>query len=432
MAANKRLEAARALLNDVHRKLNLAFGFELWDGSLVPEGYDPQALRIAITDEGAIAGLIRKPNLDTLVNAHAAGRIDLRNGTIFDLAAQRPQGKVGKLMRKVSKLKILTAAARFWFAPSDAPQPLAGIKGDEIARDGRPETNKANVQYHYDVSNAFYKLFLDREMVYTCAYFKEWHDDIDRAQQDKLHMICRKLRLKPGEKLLDIGCGWGALICHAAQHYGVEAVGVTLAEEQAKLAQEKIERLGLQDRVRIELCDYTLMEGQFDKISSIGMFEQVGIANHAQYFQSIHRLLRPGGLYLHHSIHRRAKKTEKAFNKLKPEYRALIRYIFPGGELDHLGMSITNLERSGFEVHDVEGWREHYQRTCRLWFERLNANRAAAEREVGPEKTRMWLMYLAGCSMAFERNAVGICQTLVSRRLRGPAEVPPSRADLYR
>jgi len=427
----KRLEAMRSLLEDAHHKLGLDFGFELWDGSFVPATIDPDDLRISIADEGVIAGLVRKPGLDRVINAYVAGRLDIKNGTIFDLAVRRPQGKVGRVLRQLSKLKILNLIMRFRFAAVDAPTPLAGIKGDSIVRDGKPETNKQNVHYHYDVSNEFYRLFLDPEMVYTCGYFTEWHDDIARAQKDKLDMICRKLRLKPGEKLLDIGCGWGALICHAAQHYGVEAVGVTLAEEQAKLAREKIERLGLQDKVTVVLKDYTQMEGEFDKISSIGMFEQVGIVNHQTYFQTVNRLLRPRGLYLHHSIHRRAKKRDKDFSKLKPEYRALIRYIFPGGELDHLGMSVANLERNGFEVHDVEAWREHYQRTCKLWFDRLNANREAAVREVGEEKTRMWLLYLGGCSLAFERSAVGICQTLASKRTRGPSGLPSTRADLY-
>lgn len=427
----KRLDRLRALLGDAHKALGLAFGFELWDGSTVPAGLEPGGLRIKIADEGAIAHLVRRPRFDTLINLHVAGRIDLAGGNIFDLAAKRPQGKVGRLIGKVSKAKALATAWSFWKAPKGEPLFLQAIKGDEIARDGSSATNAKNIQYHYDVSNEFYKLFLDPEMVYTCAYFSEWHDDLARAQRDKLDMICRKLRLKPGDRFLDIGCGWGALVCHAAQHYGVEAHGVTLAEEQLALAREKADRLGLGGKVVLHLKNYADMEGEFDKIASIGMFEHVGIANHAGYFKTVHRLLRPRGLYLHHTIARRAKKSDKDFAKLKPEYRALIRYIFPGGELDHLGMSIANLERTGFEVHDVEAWREHYQRTTRLWYERLAANRAAAEAEVGPEKTRMWLLYLAGCSLAFERAAVGVNQTLVSKRTRGPSGLPPSRADLY-
>lgn len=431
MTSEKRLEAFRNILTEAHNTFSLEFGFKLWDGSYIPQNYDPAGLYIAIADEGVIAGLARKPKLDSLINAYVSGRLAIKNGSFFDLARKRPKGKAGKLARTLSKSKLAHLAWLFWFAPTDIPKPLADVKGDEIARDGKPETNKTNVHYHYDVSNDFYKLFLDREMVYTCAYFKEWHDDIDRAQQDKLDMICRKLRLKPGERMLDIGCGWGALICHAAQHFGVHATGVTLAEEQAKLIQEKISQLGLQDKVSVILQDYTQMEGEFDKISSIGMFEQVGIVNHPEYFQSIHRLLRPGGLYLHHSIHRHAKKSDRRFKKLKPEYRALIRYIFPGGELDHLGMSVSNLERFGFEIHDSENWREHYQRTCRLWAERIEAQWDEAVKAVGEEKARMWLLYLSGCSLAFERNAVGIYQTLASRRIRGPSELPPSRADLY-
>ncbi|AWM85588.1 class I SAM-dependent methyltransferase [Microvirga sp. 17 mud 1-3] len=433
MSATQRLETFRSLLEEAHKALGLSFGFELWDGSTVPRDLPPYAMRLVIRQENVVSTLVRRPSLDTLINAHVAGLLDLKNGTIFDLADQRPQGKIARRLRGVSKVKALTAAYRFWRAPADMPRPLDRVEEKPEARDGRPETNKGNIAYHYDVSNAFYRLFLDPEMVYTCAYFQpDWHDDLAKAQIDKLDMICRKLRLKPGERLLDIGCGWGALICHAAQHYGVKATGVTLAEEQAALAREKIARLGLQDRVEVVVKDFTLMEGEFDKISSIGMFEHVGIANHPAYFRAVHRLLRPRGLYLHHCIARRAKRTDRAFRKLKPEYRALTRYIFPGGELDHLGMSVANLERFGFEVHDVEGWREHYQRTTRLWWENLNARRKEAEAEVGPEKTRMWLLYLAGCSLAFGRGAVGINQTLVSKRTRGPAGLPPTRADLYR
>jgi cyclopropane-fatty-acyl-phospholipid synthase len=284
-------------------------------------------------------------------------------------------------------------------------------------------------------------------MVYTCAYFTHDHWDIAKAQRDKLDMVCRKLRLKPGERFLDIGCGWGALICHAAEHYGVEAHGVTLAREQLALAQAKVAERVAAGRLRegqviLHLQDYQALPdfahdgvplaGHFDKIASIGMFEHVGIRNHGAYFRAVNRLLRPRGLYLHHTIARRAKKTDKAFAKMPAEYRALVRYIFPGGELDHLGMSITNLERNGFEIHDVEGWREHYQRTCRIWHDRLHARRAEAEAEVGPEKLRMWLMYLAGCSLAFQRGGALINQTLVSKRNKLPSGLPWSRADLYR
>ncbi len=431
-AQDKRLAAARDLLGHAHRALDLKVGFELWDGSTVPAGLPADAMRLVLKDEGILAALLRRPRLDTVIKLHVDGRLDLANGTIFDLAASRPTGKIGRRLCAMPVGAVLRTAARFLFVPSGPPSVLDPVQGDRIARDGTEATNKANVAYHYDVSNDFYRLFLDREMVYTCAYFAEWHDDIDRAQADKLDMICRKLRLQPGERFLDIGCGWGALICHAARHYGVIATGVTLAEEQAALARETIARLGLQDRVSVVVQDYATMEGEFDKISSIGMFEQVGIRNYPTYFSAVHRLLRPRGLYLHHTIARRTKKRDKDFNKLKPEYRALIRYIFPGGELDTLPMSIANLEKHGFEVHDVEAWREHYERTTRLWWERLNARRAEAEAAVGPEKTRMWLLYLAGCSLAFARGAVGVNQTLASKRTRGPSGLPPSRADLYR
>ena len=433
MSGAERLEILRDLLGDAHRALDLQFGFELWDGSTVPADLPASAMRLAVLSENVVAGLLRRPKLDTLINAHVAGLLELRNGTLFDLAAKRPQGRVGRRLKEVSKLKALKAAYHFWRAPADMPRPMDRPREGTGARDGRPSTNKANIAYHYDVSNDFYRLFLDPEMVYTCAYFQpDWHDDLARAQADKLDMICRKLRLKPGERLLDIGCGWGALICHAARHYGVKATGVTLAEEQAALAREKIARLGLQDRVEVILKDFTQMEGEFDKISSIGMFEHVGIANHPAYFRTVHRLLKPRGLYLHHTIARRAKRSERAFGRLKPEAKAIMRYIFPGAELDHLGMSVSNLERFGFEVHDVEAWREHYQRTTRLWWQNLNDRRQEAEAEVGPETTRAWLLYLAGVSLGFERGVIGVNQTLASRRTRGPSGVPPSRADLYR
>ena len=431
MSAQSRLEAFRHLLTQAHERLDLAFGFQLWDGSTIPANLPPNALMIRLADEAMIAALLRKPNIDTLANLWVSARLDILNGSIFDLAARRPAVRTKALLRSLDRKDLFTTLLRFLFLSRGGPFPLEQVRGDKASKDGSEAANRENVHYHYDVSNEFYALFLDPEMVYTCAYFRDWNNDIATAQQDKLQMICRKLRLKPGERLLDIGCGWGALVCHAARHYGVHATGVTLSSEQAELARAKIRRLGLEGRVEIQLQDYTKMQGQFDKISSIGMFEQVGIANYPTYFSSVNRLLRPGGLYLHHTIARPAKRDDKAFAKHAKEYAALTRYIFPGGELDHLGMSIANLQRHGFEVHDVEGWREHYARTCRLWHDRLLENQAAAEAAIGSVKTRLWLAYLAGCSLAFQRNTVGIFQTLASKRVKGLSELPPTRADLY-
>ena len=430
-AAAKRLESLRRLLLHLHGRLGIDLGFVLWDGSTVPSALPQDALAIAIADEGVVPALMRRPRLDTVLNLWVTGRVDLRNGSLFDLFARRTKVRTKDALRTLDKGLALRVAARFLLVPRGGPWPLDHVRGDRPA-DGSESTNRENIQDHYDLSNAFYSLFLDPDMVYTCAYFADPADDLSTAQHNKLEMSCRRLRLRPDETLLDVGCGWGAFICYAAQHYGVRAHGATLSQQQYDYAREKIARLNLQDRVTVELRDYARVEGSFDKIASLGMFEHVGIDNHPAYFRTINRLLKPGGLYLHHAISRPAKGSDRAFRKKQPEYAAITRYIFPGGELDHLGMTIAGLERHGFQVHDVEGWREHYARTLRFWHDRLLANMGAAEREVGREKARLWLIYLAGCSIGFERGSIGIFQTLVSKRRRGPSGLPPTRADLYR
>ena len=430
MGAAERVNSFRQLLTHARARLGVDIGFVLWDGTTVPGELAPDAFAVAFADEGAVAALIRRPNMDTLGNLWVSGRIDLRNGSLFDLVARRPTVRTRELRKTLDKPLLIKTLAQFLFVPRGGPWPLEQIHGDK-AGSGSETENKANIAYHYDVSNAFYELFLDPQMVYSCGYFTDWSNDIATAQRDKLDMICRKLRLKPNDTFLDIGCGWGALVCHAAQNYGVRAHGVTLAESQYALAKEKVSKLGLESHVTIELKDYTKLEGTYDKIASIGMFEHVGLANHRIYFETIDRLLKPDGFYLHHAIARSAKSSEKAFRKRRTEAKAIARYIFPGGELDHIGMTTANLEAAGFEVHDVEGWREHYARTCRLWHDRLLANREAAEKEVGKEKTRLWLVYLAGVSIAFERNTARIFQTLASKRRKGASGLPPTRADLY-
>jgi cyclopropane-fatty-acyl-phospholipid synthase len=427
----ERANALRKLLAHVREAYGLDLGFVLWDDSTVPDDLPSGALAAVVADEAVVAALLRRPKIDTLADLWVTGRIDLRNGSVLDLLEQRPRVRSREFRRRLDKWLTLRTLAKFLLLPRGGPWPLEAVRKRKTGAPG-PDGNKDNIQYHYDLSNAFYAIFLDPEMVYSCGYFTDWENDLATAQRDKLDMICRKLRLQPGETLLDVGCGWGALVCHAAQHYGVRAHGITLAQQQYDYAREKVTRLGLADRVTVELRDYSTLDGHYDKIASIGMFEHVGFANHRAYFETIRRLLKPRGLYLHHAITRRAKMSERAFNKKAPEYEALTRYIFPGGEVDHLAMSIGNLERHGFEVRDVEGWREHYRMTCRHWHDRLNANRAAAEREVGAVRTRLYLAYLAGCAIGFDGASVGIFQTLAIKRQRGLTGLPPTRADLYR
>ncbi len=431
--AQQRLRSFRTLLTQAHRRMALEFGFRLWDGSFVPADWPAASLAVAIADEGAVAALLRAPRITTLANLWAAKRVDIVNGTIFDLAAKRTKSRRRDLRKSLLSFRALGTAFQFLFVPRGEPWPLEAIAQDRES-DGSQDENKKNIAYHFDVSNAFYELWLDKEMVYTCAYFHEWSDDLDQAQIQKIDMVCRKLRLKPGETLLDIGCGWGAFACHAAQRYRVKVHGVTLSEQQVAYAVDKVKRLGLEESVTIELTDYALIQGEqrFDKITAIGMFEHIGAANFPTYFKTVRRLLKPGGLFLHHAITRPGGSRAARTGRKRADFAALTRYIFPGGELDYIGRTVTSLELNGFEIRDVEGWREHYQRTCKIWHDRLLARYDAACGDVGEVTTRVWIAYLAACSIAFERNNCGLYQTLASKRVKGPAGLPPTRADLYR
>lgn len=428
---DKLLNTARNALEHIYRALELQFGFELWDGSRVPADAPAGAMRIALS-ETALTRLLRKPNLKTVVDLYSQGQIDPRGGSIFDFAEKRPKIKGRDVRKRLNKTMLARSALSLAMGPSNAGMAEDNENDAGRSADRSSGSRKDDIAFHYDVSNDFYRLFLDPDMVYTCAYFKDWSNDLATAQKDKLDMICRKLRLQPGDRLLDIGCGWGALICHAAEHYGVTALGVTLAEEQLKLAEQRIAERGLSGKVSVQLVDYRdLPDGEFDKISSIGMFEAVGLDNYDDYFNSVRRLLRPRGIYLHHAITRRGKKDMKSFRRKRAEYKALVRYIFPGGEVDHIGWTLTNLEAHGFEVHDVEGWREHYARTTRLWADNLMNVKDAAIAEVGEEKYRLWLAYLAGVSLGFQRGTINIFQTVATKRTKGTSFMPPTRQDLY-
>jgi cyclopropane-fatty-acyl-phospholipid synthase len=428
----RQLAAAKRLVRLLAAKLDVDASVKLWDGSLLPLGKDPKGpFAISIAGPGVIGSLLRRPSLDNLIRHYVDKRIDFAGGTIIDLGSQLNRDRRSIRLKGVDKVELLSALAPFLLAPAERPPPAQGFEGGIIGRLRRRD-NKAFVQFHYDLSNDFYALFLDPEMVYSCAYFTNWGNDLAQAQRDKLEMICRKLRLKPGERFLDIGCGWGGLVCHAARNFGVTAHGITLSEKQLAYARRKVQRLGLEDRVTLELQDYAHVEGSFDKIASIGMYEHIGLANIPEYMRKVRSLLSEDGLFLNHAIARRARRPSWWRRRLRPEQKAIAKYIFPGGELDDVGHSIAAMERAGFEVHDVEGWRMHYARTCQLWCEKLTAERERATPLVGEEKFRIWIAYLAGVSLAFSRGTLRIYQTLASKSAKRPAPVPPTRADLYR
>jgi cyclopropane-fatty-acyl-phospholipid synthase len=428
----RRLAAARALAGELGGGLDIDASVRLWDGSLVPLGRNVTSpLVIDIAGPGTISALLRRPTLDRLIRLHAEGRIDLKGGTLLDFAAVLPPAGARRRVRDIGRLRLARALLPFLTVPPDRLGRARSYAGDATGR-GRGESENVDyIRFHYDLSNDFYALFLDLEMQYSCAYFTDWANGLDRAQADKLDMICRKLRLKAGDRLLDIGCGWGGLVCHAARRYGVTAHGVTLSREQLDHAQAKIDRLGLAGRVTVEIRDYAALDGSYDKIASIGMYEHVGVANIPAYFSTVRRLLAPGGLFLNHAIARRARRRRRRFG-WRPEQRAILKYIFPGSELDDIGHTLQAMESHGFEVQDVENWRYHYARTTRAWCERLAARRAEAEALVGPEVVRLWLAYLAGVSLGFARGPLRIYQTLASAQARGPSPLPPTRADLYR
>ncbi|MBZ9893047.1 MULTISPECIES: cyclopropane-fatty-acyl-phospholipid synthase family protein [unclassified Mesorhizobium] len=416
-------ERAARIVRTVVEALKPGFAVRLWTGERIGPAGGPV---LAINDQDIVWQLARRPNFSTLVEMWISKAVDVEEGSLFDLYALPSRGKLR--FKALPKLAIMRDLPAVLFSRRQMTQ-RADLAGQNPFVSG---SNKQAIQHHYDISNAFYRLFLDERMVYSCGYFKDFANDIDQAQADKLEHICRKLRLKPGDRLLDIGCGWGAMLIHAAKHHGVVGHGVSLSEAQTGLARERIRAEGLEDRITIEIKSYAELTGSFDKISSIGMFEHLGLANHAAYFSTVHRLLKPGGIYLHHAITRRSKGSMKKTLRKGSEYKALIKYIFPGGEIDTIGMTCGNLEAHGFLVHDVENLREHYARTCRLWAERLHARFDEAIAEVGEAKARLWLLYLAGCSIAFDRASAQIFQTVATKRTRGPSGLPPTRADLYR
>ncbi|AVZ77485.1 SAM-dependent methyltransferase [Streptomyces lunaelactis] len=399
-----------------------------WDGS---ESGPPGAPVLVVRHRRALRRLLWRPGELGLARAWVAGEIDV-DGDLYELLdllagivwERGEQGK--KTVHPVRDPRLRAAVRGLLRIGGVLPPPPP--PAEEVRRRAGPlhtkRRDKKAISHHYDVGNDFYALVLGPSMVYSCAY---WEDggSLEDAQRDKLDLICRKLALKEGDRLLDVGCGWGSMAVHAAREYGAQVTGVTLSREQAAYARKRIAEEGLTDRIEIRVQDYRdVRDGPYDAVSSIGMAEHVGIVHYHEYADQLFFLLRPGGRLLNHQIARRPERDESAYHV--DEF--IDRYVFPDGELAPVGRTITTLEEAGFEVRDVESIREHYALTLRRWVEKLEADRRRATRLSTPGRARVWRLYMAASAVSFERNRIGVNQILAVKTPESGASGLPLRA----
>jgi cyclopropane-fatty-acyl-phospholipid synthase len=386
----------------VRSKLNLPLRVELWNGQTFDLASDPPRVTLKVGSPAAMRYLM-VPSLYNLGRAYVEGAIDV-TGRVVDII------NIGNEL-----------------AASSEKVPGRLSRALNLVSNHTKEKDAEAIRYHYDVSNEFYQQFLDPNMVYSCAYFETGEEDLAAAQVKKVDHILNKIGLQRGHTLLDIGCGWGALVIRAAQR-GARCIGVTLSENQAALARERVAALGLQDQVEIRLQDYRDVQGQFDRITSVGMFEHVGVDNLPAYFERINKLLAPNGVVMNHGI------TTTDIDSRSSPYGGgefIDKYVFPHGELAHLSTVIKTMQQGGLEVRDVENLRRHYARTCATWSENFEDNSEKIKTLTDQKHYRIWRLYLAGCAYAFEHDWISLYQIVCGKAGESMAQIPWSRRYMY-
>jgi cyclopropane-fatty-acyl-phospholipid synthase len=395
-----------------HLRGHGSLALTLPDGTTL--GADDAGARLVVHSPDALRRIVSAPGELGFARAYVAGEIDIEGDIYAALPALLELPSVPELGRLWFTAARIVGPRGLW--PLPAPPEEARLRGRRHTR-GR---DAAAISHHYDVSNAFHRLVLGPSLTYSCAVYATPDATLEEAQAAKHELVCQKLGLEGGMRLLDVGCGWGSLLLHAAERYGVQGVGVTISARQAELARERVAEAGLSDRIEIRLADYRdVRDGPFDAISSIGMFEHVGLSRLGLYFARLHELLRPAGRLLNHGIAR------------PPRGRAPIRrttfvgrYVFPDGELHEVGAVVSAIQRAAFEVRHSETLREHYALTLRTWVRNLEANWDEAVAEVGAPRARIWRLYMAGSALGFEAGRLQVHQVLAVRPNDGRSGMP--------
>jgi len=398
-------------------------GVRMWDGSLWPDE-EPRDATIVLNHPGALKSMFSSMSEMGLAEAYLYDDFDIEGEIerVYDLGESLE--KTTASMQKKLKLSLSLRRQPEGDVHVQGRRGPADLTGDVHSID----RDRQAISYHYDVSSDFFALWLDRNLVYSCAYFDDPEEDLDSAQLRKLDYICRKLRLKPGHHLLDIGCGWGGLVKYAAENYGVGVKGITLSRPQAELANQRLVEAGLDGKARVVVQDYREIEVSegYDALVSVGMIEHVGSAKLGTYFKKAMEVLRPGGVFLNHGIASSARvktRSEPTFSQ---------RYVFPDGELTPINISLKAAEKSGFEVRDVESLREHYALTLRHWVHRLEENHLSALEFVSEPTYRVWRLFMSAYAYGFSNGRLNVYQSLlVKQDSDGSSKLPLTRADWY-